>query len=227
MEQSGELHLIVCLDAYVGPAAVVDDFVRKQLTSEEQMELIQDAIHNRIDNLADIPGLYSFLLSCSGLDFEKKSRAVLSIIEQGILQRALFDLMTFHRVKWSQLLCYSHVHEFRTIIQEFLLEYRNLGLLERVNLNKLWWDSQEPVPTTPKPWVSPELYQDPDFALVLQSWLSDGQELQRWLDEFAAKTTTVNNPKYQNRVFSHTIATKAIEFAKVRCLMKYCPININ
>lgn len=225
MEWSGELHLIVCLDAYVGPTPIVDDSVRKQLLSESQTEQIQGAITDKMENSANTLGSYWGLLSCSGLDFEEKPQGLLAIIEQGILHRALFDLTTFGRVKSSQMRCYSHVCEFRALIEEFLVKNHDLGFLGRVDMEKLWWDSQEPIQKNPQPWVSPELQRDPNFMLVLESWLSDSGELQRWLNEFEATTPTVNNPKDPNRVFSHTVAMKTIEFAKVRYLTRHCATN--
>lgn len=213
MSWSGQLYLVALLDAYLGPTPVIADFVREQLLSNTQEERIRSAIECRIKRSPANLGLYWRWLAYSGLDFTNKPCA--AIVERGLLQHALFDLTTARRVKWSQLNQYSLVQEVRALINFFLVEKNNL--LERAELEHLWWDELEPVTTNQKPWGSVELRQNPEFILVMESWLEDGRLLQQWLDNFEAKTDTVNNPKKtESRVFSQMSAEVTMGLAKVR-----------
>jgi hypothetical protein len=220
MQCSEDIFVVILLDAYLSPTPVMTEFVRKQLLNEEEEERIRDAIEGRMKNPADISGLYSKCLSRSGFVFAENSLAVLSLIKKGILQRALFDLMTAQRAKLFQLKGYSDVHEVRAIIKSFFV--KNRSVVERTNLDKLWWDEADLTVMNRQPWVSAEVRHDPDFMLrflpVFDSWLSDSDGLQRWLDDFEEYTTIVNNPKSQNRVFSQTVALEILDFAKVRYL---------
>jgi hypothetical protein len=128
-------------------------------------------------------------------------------------------LVTAERVKLLQLKGYSDVHEVRAIFKTFFVE--NRSTVERTDLDDLWWDEADLSVANHQPWVPVEVRRDPNFMGnflgIFDSWLSDSQGLQRWLDRFEEDTDIVNNPKSENRVFSQTVALKIIEFAKVRC----------
>ena len=220
MQWSEDVYTVVLLDAYVGPTPAMAEFVRKQLLSDEEQDRIRHAIEGRIKRSTDIDDLYSKCLSRSGVDLTKNSLAVLSIIDQGILQRSLFDLMTAGRAKLFQLKGYSDVHEVRALTKYFLV--KNHSAVERTDLDELWWDEAYLTVTDHQPWLSVQGLRDPDSTVTLiaifESWLGDSERLQGWLDDFEKDTYIVNNPKGKNRVFSHEVALGIIDFAKVRCL---------
>jgi hypothetical protein len=220
MQWSEDVYIVVLLDSYVGPTPAMAEFVRKQLLPEEEEDRIRHAIEGRIKGSADIDDLYSTCLSRSGLDLTKNTLAVVSIIEQGILQRSLFDLMTAGRARLFQLKGYSDVHEVRALIKYFFV--KNRSAVERTDLDELWWDEADLPVTNHQPWLSVRVLRDPNSMMTLiaifESWLGHSEELQGWLDDFEEHTSTVNNPKGENRVFSHEVALGIIKFAEVRCL---------
>jgi hypothetical protein len=203
MSCSFDLNLLALLDAYVGPTPVTSMLVRGQLLDEDGAEEVREAIKARIRGEEESPGLYSMWLNHSGLDFRNKALAIRDLVQEGVLQSYLFELKLGPRVKSFQLGHYSEVHEFRELFGEF------------VGADKLWWDGINPTPTGHRPWVSMELRGDPSFLQIMESWLKDTGELQRWLDEFETRTSTVNNPGSENPVFSYKLAVEILNFGKV------------
>lgn len=216
MACSTDFYLLVLLDAYVGPTPSTADFVRKELLCDEQLEDIRSSIYDRIGRPGYTNGLYRAWLNHSGLDFENKSSTLIRFIEKGILQHALFDLMLGRRVKSLQLGYYSEVHQLRNLVGELVGECSDS--LGGIQLNKLWWDGIDPLSTAHRPWVSPELRRDPGFIQILESWLSDSEWLQKWLDDFEAEAPVVNDPSSPDRIFSEKVATIVLGFAMVRSL---------
>lgn len=196
------------LDGYVGPAPVTAGFVREQLLSEEQAEEIREAIKDRVNDPGFTYGLYRTWLNRSGLDFENQPETLRDLIQEGVLQTSLFDLMLGPRVKSFQLARYSEVYQFRELIGDLIKERGGQS-------TGLWWDGIDQTFTGHHPWVSTELRQDPNFILIAESWLRDAKELQGWMDHLEANTPMVNNPQSPNRVFSWKRALDVLEFGKV------------
>ena len=214
MLSSKELYLVALLDEYIGPTPVMAEFVRAQLLSEVQMERIREAVEDKVKGESNFEGPYQTLLEHSGFCVMKNPSHAVSVIERGIIHNALFDLMTARRVKLLQTKGYSDVHEARALIKLFFV--KNQEFLEDANLDRLWWDEAESIETDHKPWTHEELRQNPKFVLVVESWLKDSELLQTFLDRFEGDTPVVNNPRSENRVFSHEIAVHTIAFSEVR-----------
>ena len=199
---------MVLLDGYVGPKPITGSFVREQLLSEKEVEEIREAIKDRVEEAGFTYGLYRTWLNRSGLDFENQPETLRDLVQEGVLQRSLFDLMLGPRVKSFQLAGYSEVHQFRELIGDLIKERGGQS-------TGLWWDGIDKTSTGHHPWVSTELRQDPNFILIVESWLRDTEELQGWMDHLEANTPMVNNPRSPNRVFSWKSASDVLEFGKV------------
>ena len=217
MINSTNLHLNALLDMYIGPTPEVTEPVRKQLLQVEEAEKIRTAIEKKAKGDEDAQGLYSTWLSYSGLDFNNKPETLVSVVNRGILHRAMFDLMLGQRVKAYQLKRYSEVHKVRAWIEAFFIEFGTL-ISQTPDFNHLWWDEINPNETSHTDWISPRLRRDPDFVKVLESWLGDSEYLQSSLDRFMSQTkvSVSNNPKEPYPVISATTARGIIKFAEVR-----------
>ena len=215
MTWSKKLYYVSLLDSYVGPTPVVSGLVRSQLRQRSEKESIWKAIKHRIVGKDDT-SIYFLWLSYSGIDFEDSPAALASM-----LQNALFDMNLGRRVNSYQLNFYSEVHEVRDSIKGFFVQVRDLVRPAPDPGRSLWWDGISSLRTPHGNWISATLGEDPDFRRVFQSWLDDSEWLQHWLDDFEAKTTTVNNPGSSDPVFSKLSATGVIEFAEVH----YIPTN--
>ena len=90
---SAHFHLVALLDMYIGPTPVVTELVRKQLLRDEETEAIRMAIEKKAKGQDNARDLYSSWLTYSGLDFNNKSAALISLVNEAVLQRAMFDLV--------------------------------------------------------------------------------------------------------------------------------------
>lgn len=211
---SSKIHLVSLLDLYICPKPVVVESVRKQLLRDDQVESIRKAIENLVKGEDCGGDLYSTWLTYSGIDPASDPSHLASIITRGVLQRALFDLMLGQRVKSFQLRYYSDIHDVRTWIRDFFSEFKYK--VARPRRQSLWWDGINATGVIPTPWVSERLEGDPDFVKVLDSWLTDSENLQDVLDTFEAVTNIVNNPGDKFPVFSEQHAIEVIKFSEVQ-----------
>jgi hypothetical protein len=217
MEWSTVLHLVALLDLYVAPKPRVTEHVRRLLLLEEEGRTIQNAIEDGMKGRKSMKNLYTVWLTFTGLEFKRARPTVNVAIEEGVLQRAMFDLMLGQRVRSFQLNYYTEIHEVRSWVRGFFDAWsKEMGPAPVVDT--LWWDDINPSRTPHRRWISTELGEDGGFASIFKSWFHDGEHLQLWLDEFEAKTLLVNNPQEEeNRVFSEETAAEVMKWAKVRC----------
>lgn len=207
--------MVALLDAYISPKPVVAEHVRRQLLQDCEEEAVRRAIENAAKGNAIHDGLYSTWLSYSTLDFYRPSPALVSAVNEGTLQRALFDLMLGQRVKLFRLNYYSEVHTVRAWIKDFF-QKRLLCMRPMPDTEKLWWDGVNPCRTSHSCWVSSKLKGQASFFSVLERWISDSDHLQRQLSSFEATTLLVNNPRDEGRVFSKTTAAVTMTWMKVQ-----------
>lgn len=210
-----ELYLLALLDAYVGPKPVVAEQARMQLLQDSEEEMVRKAIEDSAKGKVLYDGLYSAWLSYSALDFSDPPPALVSAVNEGTLQRALFDLMLGQRVKSFKLNRYSEVHIVRNWIKDFFTR-QCVHMRPMPDREKLWWDGINSYQTSHSRWVSVELKEKGSLFSVLERWISDSDHLQQQLSTFEATTLVVNNPMDENRVFSQTIAQAAMNWIQVR-----------
>ena len=220
---SAELHLVTLLDEYVGPKPMVADYVRKQLLREQEENSIRQAIQNRQEGLDDIHSPYDCWLVYSGINFSDNGAKLADTIASGDLLHTLFDLTLGQSVKTNMLSHYTEFHQARCTIRSFFIRFSE-DISPEANLDTLWWDMAY-VPQTPKKrWVSASLKSHSAFLSVLESWLSDSNDLQAWLDGCEAEGRLVNNPNDPDRVFSELAATEVLRSVKVGRL-KHAGLN--
>jgi len=210
-----ELYLLVLLDEYLGPKPVVAEQVRTQLLQDSEEEKVRQAVEDRVKGGVPCDGLYSAWLSYSALDFSDPPPALVSAVNEGTLQRALFDLMLGQRVKSFKLNYYSEVHMVRSWIKDFFSK-QCVYMRPMPDTEKLWWDGINPLRTSHSGWVSGELKEKGSLFSVLERWIGDSDHLQQQLSTFEATTLVVNNPMDENRVFSQTTAQAAMNWIQVR-----------
>lgn len=215
---SKKIHLASLVDLYVCPKPVVAELVHKQLLRDDQVESIRKAIESSLKGEGVSREPYSTWLAYSGITHGKHPSRLAPVVTQGILQRALFDLTLGHQVKSLQLHRYSEVHEVRSFIEGFFLEFGSD--MAASHPKGLWWDGPTLAETPHSPWISERLWRDPDFFKLFDSWLADSDHLQGFLDNFEATTNTVNNPGDSSPVFSEDYAAEIVHFSQVRCLGK-------
>lgn len=216
MAHSNDFNLVVLLDMYLGPTAVVSELVRKQLLQEREEESIRMAIEKKAKGEGSCEDLYSTWLSYSGLDFDVKSQALVAVVNDAVLHRAMFDLMLGPRVKAYQLNGYQEVHEARTWIKNFFSMFHD-KIQPILDTTNLWWDSEvSPDEVASSPWISATLREDPDFLKLVENWLGDNERLQRYLDDFEFQAHMSNNPKGPYPVLSESVAKATLKFSQVR-----------
>jgi len=211
---SKKLYHVSLLESYISPTPVVSDLVRRQLVRTSQQKSIRNAIRRTIRG-EDHPSVYFLWLSYSGIDFENRAPAIVAILEDGTLERVLFDMNLGQRVKSYQLNFYSEVHEVRDSVKGFLFQVRSLVSQAPSPQRSLWWDGVSSLGTPHSSWISATLEADADFERIFQSWSDDSEWLQHWLDDFEAKTAIVNNPGSRAPVFSELSAIDVVRFMEV------------
>jgi hypothetical protein len=214
MMWSPDLHVVALLDLYLGPSPEVTELVRRQLLQKEETESIRMAIEGRAKGIGGPETIYSKFLSCSGLDFDGKPAALVSLVATGELQRALFDLTLGHWAKFFQLNRFTEVHNVRDMIESFFTLYS-----EGTNRAgaQFWWDGIGPKEIPHEPWLTPRLQNDPVFLEVLGDWLSDSEDVQFLMDSYMESSMLVNNPGSPYPVFSYGNGVFILNFLKVRC----------
>lgn len=218
MMWSTDFYSVALLDAYVAPTPVVADFVREQLLQEEERREILRAIRDKKERRDSTNTLYDVWLSYAGLDFNRQGPAINDVIKRGLLTRALFDLALGQSVKSFMMSRYTEIHSVRAMFLFFFDKWKDL-ISPAPDPQRLWWDGvyDGRVPDQ-RLWLPIELKNDTTFLLVLESWLSDGESLQSWLDSMEAETPLVNNPGDVCQVFSESVAVEIMKWAKVRRL---------
>lgn len=214
MARSKRLHLTVLLDKLIDPVPVVSDLVRKQLLHHTEMEAIRTAIEDQVKGKVGCQSLYSNWLSYSGIDFQK-TVCLSSIISEGKLQRALFDLTLGSRVKSFKLGFCLEVQEIRESILGFLADFSYLLDTRLTQGKSFWWDETCPERNPPMRYISPLLEQDPDFVKVFELWIQDSERQQSWLDDFLGTTPFVVSRSLASPVVSEEKAVETVRFAAV------------
>jgi hypothetical protein len=219
MEWSGDLYLVALLDSYVGSKPVVAENVRRQLLRNEEEERVLQAVEDRAKGRPDVGDLYGAWTSYTALDFRNPSPALVRAVTNGILPRALFDLMLGQRVKTFKLNRFSEVHTVRNWIVSFF----RLWCLEMhpiPDTTKLWWDGMDCSGSTHRCWVSREMNEDGDLFRVVECWLDDSNFLQSQLDNFEALVRLANNQ--EECVLSKSDAVVFLRWMKVFSSNRYC-----
>lgn len=214
MMWSPDLHIVALLDLYLGPMPEVSQLVRRQLLREKDVESIRQAIESAAKGAGPLEPPYTLWLSCSGLEFTDKPAALVSLVASGELQHALFDLTIGLRARSFQLNRYTEVHEVREMMEHFFVEFEEL--VGWGGNGNLWWDGISSERTSHQHWLTTRLRGEPRFIPILESWLSDNEDLQFWLDDYQNSSPIVNNPTSPDRVFSYNDGMAITEFAKVR-----------
>ena len=216
MRWSPGLHFAALLDLYVAPNPEVEDQVYHQLCRKEELATIQGAINDETKGRRSRKNTapYGAWLPFTGLDLQTFRPELEVAIEDGTVQRALFDLMVGQHVKSFQLNYYTEIHEVRALISGFFTTWSDCMDPAPV-LDSLWWDGIHPDRTPHSSWTSRELRGDGDFLSTFERWLFDSNHLQTWLDVLEKHTPLANNPEDDSRVFSEKAAVQIVNFAKV------------
>jgi hypothetical protein len=218
MMLSTELYIVAMLDDYVAPNPTVAGFVRNKLIRHESSMAVQWAVQrHRNSEGALSDDFHQDCLSYSGLNFDGGNPAVADAISSDLLYGHLFDLGLGHYVKASKIRCYTEFHSVRSSISWLISEWVESKIVSPdVNFNRLWWDAHYKTEHLPHAWISLPLGDHPGFYAVFDSWFEDSGHLQNWLEGYERNTAAVNNPKGVDRVFSESVAIKALELAEVR-----------
>jgi hypothetical protein len=217
MAHATAFNIASLLDAYAAPKPVVVDLVRRQLLTEGEEERVRQAIRDQINGSRATHDRYSEWLSYSRIDVRSGSPPVVSLVERSMLQRALFDLKLGDHIRSVSLGHYFEIHEAREVIKCFFIEFSDL--LRPADPSKLWWDGIDQANTKRGAWIPRALERDDAFLRIVESWVTDAQNLQESLDFFEYHTSVVNNPhRFNHPVFSEATATEVAAFMKVRQL---------